>query len=110
MLNQADRNILFQLKRRLQEIAGDRLQAVIAYGSRARGEAGPDSDLDIAVIVEGKTPELEAACGEAVYQIMWDHDFAPFISMHIFEAGKFNTFQQAGYSFYRRVAQEGIAV
>ncbi len=35
------------------------VQAVIAFGSRARGEARPDSDLDLAVIV--RQPQLTAA-------------------------------------------------
>jgi uncharacterized protein len=30
-----------------------RLQAVYAFGSRIRGDAGPDSDLDMAVLVDG---------------------------------------------------------
>ena len=35
------------------------VQAVIAFGSRARGEARPDSDLDLAVIV--RQPQLMPA-------------------------------------------------
>jgi len=56
MLNKAERDIAEELKGRLQEAAGDRLQAVIVYGSRARGQASPDSDLDVAAIVQGCTP------------------------------------------------------
>ena len=40
------------------------VQAVIAFGSRARGEARPDSDLDLAVIVGQPqlTPAEKLAC------------------------------------------------
>jgi len=40
------------------------VQAVIAFGSRARGEARPDSDLDLAVIVRQPqlTPADKLAC------------------------------------------------
>ncbi|QPN71309.1 nucleotidyltransferase family protein [Synechococcus sp. CBW1108] len=40
------------------------VQAVIAFGSRARGEARPDSDLDLAVIVGQPqlTPTEKMAC------------------------------------------------
>jgi len=40
------------------------VQAVIAFGSRARGEARPDSDLDLAVIVGQPqlTPAEKMAC------------------------------------------------
>lgn len=36
----------------LDEIYGDRLQRVVLFGSRARGDARPDSDYDVAVFLE----------------------------------------------------------
>ena len=43
------RPLLEELKRGLQEIYGDRLRAVLLFGSQARGEATEDSDVDVAV-------------------------------------------------------------
>ncbi len=103
-------DIVGELKRRLQEAAGERLQAVIAYGSRAWGEAGPDSDLDVAAIVQDCTPELEAALQESAYQVMWDHDFTPIIALKVFDAASFAAYQEKGFSFYKKVSQEGIAL
>ncbi|MFZ2088758.1 MAG: nucleotidyltransferase domain-containing protein [Desulfobaccales bacterium] len=110
MLIQTDIDIVAELKKRLQEAAGERLQAVIIFGSRAWGQAGPDSDLDVAVIVQDCTPELEAALHEAAYQVMWDHDFTPIIALKVFDADNFATYQEKGFSFYRKVAQEGISL
>lgn len=45
--------ILQQIKRRLAEAHGDRLRGVILYGSFARGEETPDSDIDILALFEG---------------------------------------------------------
>jgi predicted nucleotidyltransferase len=44
--------------------ADPEVRAVLAFGSRARGEARPDSDLDLAVIVGRAqlTPAEKAAC------------------------------------------------
>jgi uncharacterized protein len=33
---------------------GEKLEAVILYGSQARGDARPDSDIDILVVLKGK--------------------------------------------------------
>ena len=44
--------ILDELKRGLQEIYGDRLRAVVLFGSQARGEATEDSDVDVAVVLD----------------------------------------------------------
>ena len=37
------------------------LRAVYLFGSHARGEAGPDSDVDLCLVTEGAERQLEAA-------------------------------------------------
>ena len=44
---------LATLKEGLKEIYGPRLKKLILYGSQARGGGGPDSDIDVAVILDG---------------------------------------------------------
>lgn len=38
-----------------------RLKTVYLFGSHARGDARPDSDVDLCVVTEGATAQLEAA-------------------------------------------------
>lgn len=48
--------------RRLVATLRDRLPALLSvylFGSRANGHAGPDSDLDLAVLVDGKLDPVE---------------------------------------------------
>jgi hypothetical protein len=42
------------------------------------------------------------------YQVMWEHDFSPLISLKVFDASRFSEYREQGFSFYRKVAQEGI--
>lgn len=42
---------LEEARTRLREMYGDRLARVILYGSHARGEAGPESDVDVLVVL-----------------------------------------------------------
>src|SRR6266581_8370275 len=37
------------------------LHAVYLFGSHARGDAGPDSDVDLCLVAEGATEQLKAA-------------------------------------------------
>lgn len=46
-----DDPVLQLVRSRLREIYGDRLERAVLYGSRARGDARPDSDYDIAVFL-----------------------------------------------------------
>jgi predicted nucleotidyltransferase len=44
--------ILTKFRTALQELYGDRIERVVLYGSRARGDARPDSDYDVAVFLK----------------------------------------------------------
>lgn len=45
--------ILRELRRRLQDLYGDRLVRIILFGSQARGDAEPGSDIDVMVVLRG---------------------------------------------------------
>jgi predicted nucleotidyltransferase len=45
--------ILSELKARLTELYGERLEKLVLFGSQARGDAEPDSDIDVLVVLKG---------------------------------------------------------
>lgn len=47
------RSILAELRTRFEALYGDRLVKLILYGSQARGDAAPDSDIDVLVVLRG---------------------------------------------------------
>lgn len=53
-----DEALILEAGRRLAEAAGSRTR-VILFGSHARGEAGPDSDLDF-LVIERELPSRRA--------------------------------------------------
>jgi uncharacterized protein len=57
-----DDPILSRFRAALDEMYGDRIARVVLYGSRARGDAQPDSDYDVAVFLKelpDRWPELD---------------------------------------------------
>jgi predicted nucleotidyltransferase len=51
--------ILNELKQELQELYGDRLVKLILFGSHARGEANPDSDIDLLAVLKSPVSQFQ---------------------------------------------------
>jgi predicted nucleotidyltransferase len=109
-MDERDKALITDLKERLPQQIKNHIKRFIVFGSRVRGEATEGSDLDIIVLVDEKTPEIEKVLDDIVYQVMWDHDFKTIISLKIFAESKFDDAFSKGFSFYRHVAEDGVTV
>ena len=109
-MGELDKQLIEELKRRLPPDVQRHIRRMIMYGSRARGDAAEDSDLDLVALVDENTPELERTLDEIAYNVMWDHDFKPIISLKVFAEESFRSSVARGFSYYRTVEREGITV
>lgn len=77
-IDPAVRHVLSDLKRRLQRRYGERFAGLYLFGSRARGDAEPDSDVDVAVVLRGRlTPRPFAVKREIMkdtYDLLLESD------------------------------------
>ncbi len=95
-----------ELKRVLRERCG--ATSVVVYGSKARGDDAPDSDIDVMVVLEDYTPQIEAAVDEAVYEINLAHDCL--ISVVIFGRRELEEGPLGESPLYKRILAEGVPV
>lgn len=69
----ADRQVTLEFKSRLEEITT--VLDVRVFGSRARGEAAPDSDLDVFIEVASLTPALRRRIDEIAWEVGFERDY-----------------------------------
>lgn len=92
----------------VRELFGDRLDSVILYGSHARGEALPGSDVDIAVIVDEKKEDDRRKLQELRSDYLLDEDI--YFSPRVFSREEFEEKLEKEYSFYQNITSEGVEV
>ncbi|MCL5958458.1 MAG: nucleotidyltransferase domain-containing protein [Chloroflexi bacterium] len=83
---------------------------LVLYGSEARGDATPESDIDLLVVLESENPRAVEAVDDAVYEVMWRHDFNRLISVLTLSKEEFEEQRRKGFSFVRNVEREGIVL
>lgn len=71
LVNPALTATLDEFRRQLSEHFGPRLVGLTLFGSHARGEAGPESDIDVAVVLDRIDNH-----GERVWPMQLSADFA----------------------------------
>jgi predicted nucleotidyltransferase len=68
-----DRTLVREFKRRAERALPGRVVRVLLYGSRARGDARPDSDWDVAVFLAGPpTPQDRRALSDIGFDLMME--------------------------------------
>ena len=72
MLEQADRRIAREFRRRLAAVVP--VLDMCVFGSRARGDAVPDSGLDVFIEVEEFTPEVRRLISEIAWEVGFEMD------------------------------------
>ena len=96
--------VLVRFRDALNKVYGDRLERVVLYGSRARGDARPDSDYDVAVFLRGadnRDPELYRPADPSTAMI---EETGEFVHAMPYRAGAYNE----RTPLMREIRREGI--
>ncbi|MCX7045705.1 MAG: nucleotidyltransferase domain-containing protein [Candidatus Sumerlaeota bacterium] len=105
MMKSSDRRIFQEFATKARQIAPD--SRIIAFGSRARGNAAPDSDFDICVILQEANPCLEKQIEEAAWEVGFENDLV--LMALCIGATEFGSGPISASSLARNIRNEGIA-
>ena len=102
-----DDDILRRIRACLAEAFGRRLRKVILYGSEAREQAEPDSDIDLLVLLDGPVDDHDDswACINCLYPLVLELERP----IHA-EPVEVNVYDAQEWPLYQNVKQEVIPV
>ncbi len=92
----------------VHKIYGDKLRTIILYGSYARGDSRPDSDIDIMILVDLSDDEIRSRghmLSDLTFEYNFDNDLE--IMPIVKNQDHFNRWLRA-YPFYNNVKREGV--
>ena len=102
------RKMLLELEEKLQRVYGNKLKAVILYGSVARGTATEELDIDIMVLVDGTAQELRTF-EDQLSDVSTDISIKYFRVFSIIDISYQEYMRWVNTSpFYRNVSKEGV--
>ena len=107
-LSTKEKSALQQLKAGLNQAIGDQLIELKLFGSKARGDDRPDSDIDILVIVATDDWRIRDKVYDVATDILLQKDVC--ISPKVISKNRFDQLCKEGTSFMRNVSKNAITV
>jgi len=107
-LTQADKRWIEEFRRQLREQFPGVKAEVLIYGSKARGEANPDSDLDVLLIVPDEQAHRKKELRCLGYSLDPFGDVAP--SIIAYTAGEWAKRLKSGSPFREAVDRDKVRV
>lgn len=77
------------------------------FGSKARGEGAPMSDIDILVVVKGDRWQMSQEVHDTAYRVVQKCDYLPF-SLSVLDEDEYRLISRVKTSFYQNLEKDGI--
>jgi predicted nucleotidyltransferase len=110
-LTESERRTVERLASRLDDVLGDDLHALWLYGSRARGTAHPESDVDLLVIANGGRDRYGRIAGDLGEEAAIAEGESPFnYSVHVHDPEWLQSRRAIESFFIREVDRDKIVL
>jgi len=107
-LTTRERHAVQAFLQRLHLDFGQTVQQTILFGSKARGDSGPDSDIDILIIADQESWPLRDGISAIAADVSLEYDVL--IGPRVIGQERWQRMAQEGFSLYENVTREGIPI
>lgn len=108
MLTSQEKTFLKQFKTKLEKTLGEQFVEMRLFGSKARGDDHPDSDIDVLVIVSSDDWHIRDKVYDIATDMLLQMDVC--ISPKVISKNKFDQLRREGTSFIHNVSKDAITI
>lgn len=91
---------------RLYSRFGDRVRSAVLFGSKARGDAGPESDIDLLVALADDDPRLRSEVRRLAARVSLEYNLL--LSVRAVSRSQWAELARYRFPLYRAIVSEGI--
>jgi len=103
-----EKPILEEFKRRVEQRFPGEIVRLVLFGSKARGDASVESDIDVLVVVRSEDWKLADEIRDIGYELEIAHGVV--LSIQVMGQRQYQELKGRGSTFVANVEQEGLAV
>ncbi len=93
---------------RLYRVYGDAIQQAILFGSKARGDSQPESDIDILIVVDDENWAMRDDISLIAAQESLTHNVL--LGPRVIGQERWNRMARERFTLYENIAREGLAL
>lgn len=107
-LSEQEKTALVELVALLVERHGKGLRLLKLFGSKARGERAPMSDIDILVVVKGDRWQMSQEVHDTAHRLVQNYDYLIPFSLSVLDEDEYRLISRVKTSFYQNLEKDGI--
>jgi uncharacterized protein len=107
-IDDKEKSILVTFKKRIEEQFPGEIKKILIYGSKARGEARYDSDIDVLVITKGDDWRMRDMIRSVAYDL--DAEIGYALSVQVLSMDRIRFLRDNNFVFIKKLDQESIAL
>jgi len=105
-LTEKERQVVIEFVQRVRQRFDGQLATVVLFGSRARGQAAPDSDMDVLVVMSSAGPEIRKEIRHLAVEVWLKHGI--YLSTRVWSQAHWRKLEELQTLLYRNIRRDGI--